>query len=532
MAVTNRDPPRPDDLIGRRIGGYQIERQIGEGGMGAVYAAVNARLGKSAAVKVISRAVARNLDVAARFRREARTIAAIDDPNVVEIFDLHEIDGASCILMPLIGGVSLEELCLQMGPMPLLEVFVISAQIASGLDAAHAASVVHRDIKPQNIMIERRQRRRYFVRIVDFGIARLLDPRLAAGYRSRTLSVVGTVGYMAPEQAGGRDVDARADVYALGVVLYRMLTGRTPYQDATLYGLIEKQVQEAPFPRPRELRPDVPASWDDAIMAAMEVDRGRRLGSVKELARLLARGLRNGEDMLRVLAPRLCLDAPPGADGATLTGDLDVSLERWSSVRTPAASRAGMRMRAAAFALAGAVIGAAAALLASTTLTAGAPDRDDQLSAVPVPEEAVATPSPVRPDAAPADAGVSPRITGEGGAGARRGAGIAGAAPAVIVAPAPKPERPARGGSSPKPPEPTPPPAAPIAGREEKSAILVVRARTWAQVWIDAKAAGQTPIRLRVTPGAHSVLMINDGHRETIPVTARANAEVIVEKNW
>ena len=454
MVVTNREPPRPGDLIGLLVGGYEIVRLIGEGGMGAVYEAVNKALGKRAAVKVIAKELARRPDVVERFQREARTIAAIDDPNVVDIFDLNEIDGASCILMPLIGGVSLEELCRQMERVPVLEAFVIGVQIASGLDAVHAAGVVHRDIKPQNIMIERRQRRRYFVRIVDFGVAKILDARLAAGYRSRTLSVVGTLGYMAPEQASGRDVDARADVYAFGVLLYRMLTGRTPYEDDTLYGLIEKQVQRAPFPRPRELRPDLPAIWDEAIMACLEVDRAKRLGSVKELAQLLTRGTPNGEGMLRVLAPRLCIDAQLGPEGVTLTGDLDLSFARWSSSGPPAPSSATRPGRVVGLTAAGAAIGAVASLLVAGAI--GSLDRADAREPVPLDPAVLAAPAAreAAGSASATNAGLPSRITDAAELTVQHGGPIDSGTHAAPD-PARRPERPAGVGAS---------PASPVAG--------------------------------------------------------------------
>ena len=576
MVVTNRAPRRPGDLIGLYVGGYELVRLIGEGGMGAVYEAVNAALGKRAAVKVIAKDLAQRTDVVERFQREARTIAAIDDPNVVDIFDLNEIDGASCILMPLIGGVSLEELCRQMGPMPILEAFVIGVQIASGLDAVHAAGVVHRDIKPQNIMIERRQRRRYFVRIVDFGVAKILDARLAAGYRSRTMSVVGTIGYMAPEQAGGREVDARADVYALGVLLYRMLTARTPYEDDTLYGLIEKQVQQASFPRPRELRPEVPEIWDEAIMACLEVDRASRLGSAKELAHLLTRGIPHGEGMLRVLAPRLCIDTQLGPQGVTLTGDLDMSFERWSAVRPPVPPRSMSSARAAGLAVAGIAVGAVASLLLRSPSATpdrahdSAPERSDiAMDTAPAParQGGGSVPAPAT------DAGVSLDAIDAGERGARSGieidGGIATAAPATVVAPAPRPDVSTKGGAAaptpalgeraPKAPLPgaskvslapavepsrrapgesIPEPARPAPEAPPASApvsqpgTIIVKVKPWAEVWIDDKPSGQTPVRKILSPGVHRVRIVGPNKSEELSVTVQAGRELTIPRSW
>jgi serine/threonine protein kinase len=327
-----------DELIGRKCGGYVIDALLGEGGMGKVYRATNPRMGKRAAVKVIRPDHSSNPQTVDRFLQEAKAAAQIDDPNIIDLLDANELDdGRAYLLLPFVEGISLEELCEQLVVMPLEVAATILFQICSGLDAAHQHGIIHRDIKPHNILVGRRQQREHFVRIVDFGIAKLLDPHLAGQFKTQTLALMGTPGYMSPEQsAGGRNIDARADVYAVGVVAYRMLTGRRPYMEDSLYALIERQVSDAPFPRPRELRPDLPIEWDEAIMAALANKRDQRLATVRELALRLARGLPEGEQMLRALAPRLAASPlPPTAATLNPFLDHDIARRTGSNAATP-----------------------------------------------------------------------------------------------------------------------------------------------------------------------------------------------------
>jgi serine/threonine protein kinase len=343
--VTLPRPPTaaPDELIGRRCGGYVIEALLGEGGMGKVYQATNPRMGKKAAVKVLRPDHSRSPQTVDRFLQEAKAAAQIDDPNIIDLLDANELDdGRAYLLLPFVEGVSLEELCEQHGMLPTEMAATILFQICSGLDAAHLNGIIHRDIKPHNILVGPRQQREHFVRIVDFGIAKLLDPHLAGQFKTQTLALMGTPGYMSPEQsAGGRNIDVRADVYAVGVVAYRMLTGRLPYMADSLYALIEKQVSDAPFPRPRELRPDIPIEWDEAIMAALANKRDKRLGTVRELALRLASGLPNGEQILRALAPRLA-PSPLPPTAATLDPFLDHDIARRTG-RQPSQAKPALR---------------------------------------------------------------------------------------------------------------------------------------------------------------------------------------------
>jgi len=204
VVVTHRDSSGLGDMIGRHVGGYELERLLGEGGMGSVYLASNRRLGKQLAVKIISRKYTADPEIVGRFFREAKAVAALDDANIIEVYDLHQFDdGLTYISMKFIDGQSLAALLRAMRMLPVDAAVAIALQIAAGLDAAHELGIVHRDIKPDNILISRRWRRRYFVTILDFGIAKLLDVHLASNYKTQTAVVMGTLAYMAPEQARG-----------------------------------------------------------------------------------------------------------------------------------------------------------------------------------------------------------------------------------------------------------------------------------------------------------------------------------------
>jgi serine/threonine-protein kinase len=347
--VTHREAPKIGDLAGRKIGGYTLERLLGEGGMGSVYLASNSRIGKKVAVKVIARKYTADPELVERFFREAKAVAALDDANIIEIYDCHEFDdGLTYISMKFIEGQSLAAQMLGMRVVPMDAAVAIALQIASGLDAAHELGIVHRDIKPENILISRRWRRRFFATIVDFGIAKLLDSHLASNYRTQTAMVMGTLAYMAPEQARSeRSIDARADIYSLGVVLYEMLTGRRPYDEETVYGLVEKHAQRAAFPRPRELRSDIPQAIDELLLDMLQVDRRKRPASMKDVGQRLAKGVANGDLMLRTLASRLSVDQAAPAQNAgdiTLVGDVESSITRWTPARSMVRGRSGGTM--------------------------------------------------------------------------------------------------------------------------------------------------------------------------------------------
>ncbi|HEX8926683.1 MAG TPA: serine/threonine-protein kinase, partial [Terriglobales bacterium] len=214
---------------GSRLGQYELATVIGAGGMGVVYRAHDPRLGRDVAVKVLPESFSQDPARLHRFEQEARATARLNDPNILAIYDIGTQDGAPFIVSELLDGATLREQ-LRNGPMPVRKAIDYTIQIARGLAAAHEQNIIHRDLKPENIFVTRNGR----IKILDFGIAKLTHPDVSPN--SPTLSfdtdagkVLGTVAYMSPEQVKGKQVDARSDLFALGTILYEMLSGRVPF---------------------------------------------------------------------------------------------------------------------------------------------------------------------------------------------------------------------------------------------------------------------------------------------------------------
>lgn len=232
----------PGEVLGER---YRVERLLGEGGMGSVYQVAHVSLARPMAVKVLRAELAGIPDLAARFLREARAAASIEHPNVVRITDFgHLATGQPYFVMELLGGISLRQL-LESGPLPADRARRIAQQVAAGLEAAHQAGVVHRDLKPDNIHVD--PAADDFVKILDFGLAQVCGATRLTGRGV----VYGTPQYMSPEQAAGESHDARSDVYALGVLLYEMLSGRVPFDAPNFAGVLRQHLRRPPVPLSR-----------------------------------------------------------------------------------------------------------------------------------------------------------------------------------------------------------------------------------------------------------------------------------------
>lgn len=277
--------------VGSPVGPYLIESVLGRGGMGAVYRARHKGTGQVRALKVMLPAiVAQHPEAAARFLREASLAASVEHPNVARVFDAFEHDGTWVIPMEFIEGLTLDRhlRAVDGARRALAETEAVSLMrgICAGTDAIHARGIVHRDLKPLNILLARSASGEVTPRIVDFGTARLTDD---PDEFTRAGIALGTPAYMAPEQVEGRrDLDPRVDVYALGVIAYQMLTGRRPYEDDEREAIPVKVLRRAPFDAPRSLAPTLSPAVEAAVLAALALDRTRRLPSAGAFADALS----------------------------------------------------------------------------------------------------------------------------------------------------------------------------------------------------------------------------------------------------
>ncbi len=293
-------PGRPTGMAGHRIAGYRIEDEIGRGGMAVVYRARDLRLDRTVALKLLAPELARNDVFRRRFEGESQAAAAIDHPHIVPVFEAGEADGILYIAMRYVRGEDLRRLLDRHGPLALEAACRIGSQIASALDAAHAHGLVHRDVKPGNILLAEgidadHPEHAY---LTDFGLTK---KSLAAGGLTSTGQFVGTLDYVAPEQISGRPVDARCDVYSFGCVLYEMLAGRPPYRADDDLGLLGAHLS-APPPRLTGLRPDLPAEVDTVLARALAKAPGDRFARCTELVAAL-RGCGEGRSRPTGAAP-------------------------------------------------------------------------------------------------------------------------------------------------------------------------------------------------------------------------------------
>ena len=259
---------------GTLFGPYKIVSAVAAGGMGEVYRARDTRLGREVAIKVISSELSSNRDRLDRFQREARAASALNHPNIVTIYELGQVDSIHYIAMELVEGMTLREL-LASGLIPMHKVIQIATQVADGLAKAHEAGIVHRDLKPENLMVSQDG----LVKILDFGLAKLVAPPSeelspmppSCPSQTRPGTVLGTVGYMSPEQASGQPLDSRSDQFSFGLVLYEMATGKRALKRSTEVGTLLAILQEEPEPI-GSLNPEAPAPFCWAVERCLAKD--------------------------------------------------------------------------------------------------------------------------------------------------------------------------------------------------------------------------------------------------------------------
>ena len=308
---------RPSELVGEQVAGYRIEREIGRGGMAVVYQARDLRLDRTVALKLLAPELARNDTFRQRFSHESRVAAAIDHPNIVPVFEAGETDGVLYIAMRYVAGSDLRHLLDRQGPLPLPTALRIAAQIASALDAAHEHGLVHRDVKPGNILVARGTDSDHpeHVYLTDFGLTK---KSLSLTGFTTVGQFVGTLDYVAPEQISGRPVDARCDVYSFACVVYETLAGRPPFRRDDDMALLWAHQYDDPPPL-SSVRPDLPPQADATFAKALAKSPDDRYDTCLAFVAALRAATQGTPETghpptevdLRVLAPRAKRPPPP-----------------------------------------------------------------------------------------------------------------------------------------------------------------------------------------------------------------------------
>ncbi len=306
---------QPDPRVGMLLlGKYRVVRKIGEGGMGAVYEARHEGVGRRVAVKCLHARFAADPHVVARFHREALASNAVQNEHIVDVYDMDRFpDGSPFLAMEFLEGRELAAVLKHDGPLPASRVVHVMSQVCRALSAAHAKGIVHRDLKPENIFLVRRGSEEEFVKILDFGISKMKEHAEAlAGGLTKTGMAMGPPFYMAPEQAQGlRDVDGRADVYALGVILFEALTGGLPFNAESYPALMVKILLEPP-PRLNAYRPDLPVALEGVVERALAKKPEERFQTMAELSAALA-------PFAHITGAKVVSVRPPGSVPSTPT---------------------------------------------------------------------------------------------------------------------------------------------------------------------------------------------------------------------
>jgi serine/threonine protein kinase len=307
---------KQDPFLGKLIKGrYNVISKIGEGGMGSVYLAEQVSIGRKVALKVLNGSYASDDEFIGRFRREARLAASLNHRNIVTVYDFDQgHDGSLFIAMEYLQGTRLSDVIRRDGPLEISRAVRLATQISEGLNVAHVNGVIHRDIKPDNVMVFG-SRGAEEIKLMDFGIARMMDAGTTTSNLTRAGVIMGTPAYMAPEQAEGTTVSEKTDIYALGIVLYEMLSGTVPFKASTPSAVLIKQLQETPTSL-RKLRREVPSALESLVMRALEKKPQKRPRDMREVA----------EQLQKIDAPAAVDESQKTMMGTMVTG---TSTSRW-----------------------------------------------------------------------------------------------------------------------------------------------------------------------------------------------------------
>ncbi len=271
-----------EDLIGKQLGPYQITKFLGEGGMAAVYEAYQASMERSVALKILPRSLSADAQFVKRFEQEAKSLAQMQNPHILPVFDFGTDEGYTYIVMPLIKAGTLSDL-MKGQPLTFKQIRTIGMDLADALDYAHSRGLVHRDVKPANVLVDERGN----CMLMDFGIAKLVE---SSAKLTNTGGIIGTPAYMSPEQGQAQPLDGRSDLYSLGVILHEMATGRAPYDAETPIAIVLKHISEPP-PRPRTVNPNVPEKLERVILRCLAKKPADRYATGHALAEDLERAL-------------------------------------------------------------------------------------------------------------------------------------------------------------------------------------------------------------------------------------------------
>src|SRR5215472_14540629 len=275
-------------MIGQALGHYRIEAKLGEGGMGVVYRAFDTHLDRPVAIKILRADATTSLERKRRFLQEAKAASALNHPNIIHIYDINSSDGTDFIAMEFVAGKPLDQLIGKTG-LPLRDTLKYSIQVADALACAHTAGIIHRDLKPANIMVAEDGR----VKLLDFGLAKLTEKTTDSEAATETVTalqspqteegtILGTVAYMSPEQAEGKKIDARSDIFSFGSVLYEMVTGRRPFEGTSKISTLSAILHQEPQPL-GELAPNLPVELEKIISRCLRKDRERRAQHVGDI---------------------------------------------------------------------------------------------------------------------------------------------------------------------------------------------------------------------------------------------------------
>jgi serine/threonine protein kinase len=334
-------PNTEDPLLGRVLSErYRILSKLGEGGMGVVYLAEHVVIEKKIALKVLFPDLTRRADLVQRFMQEAKSASRINHENVIDITDFGQSpEGYVFIAMEYLSGQDLGQVLKGSGPMPWPRAQPIVLQIVKALRAAHERGIIHRDMKPENIFVLPRDDGREFVKVLDFGIAKVMGLEEDVPRLTRTGMIFGTPEYMSPEQAQGQSVDHRVDIYAVGCIMFHILTGRVPFKADSFMGILSKQMMETPE-SPRALNPAIDPAVEAAILKAMEKDPAKRFQTMREFAQAVAPlGLGGaGADLSGAISTSSRLSVPQTVfpTGASLSSSVRVVTGAPAQSTTPA----------------------------------------------------------------------------------------------------------------------------------------------------------------------------------------------------